>query len=85
MINRKTTAGIFVNQREGRAGRRRVRAQTDGKTFDELGFAAAKSANEREDVACFHIPGELATECFGFADAIGNEGSHEAEVEKLSC
>ena len=76
---------VFVDQREGRAGRRRVRAQTCHETFDELGFAAAELAGQREDVACFHIAGELTTERFGLVRAIGNEGSHEAEVEKLSC
>jgi len=74
-----------MNQRESWAGRGRSRAQTDGETFDELRLAAAKTAGERKQIARFKIFREPTAERFRFVRAIGNERSHRAEVEELSC
>ncbi len=42
MINGQQAAGIFMKQRERRAGRGCGRADGRGETFHELGFAGAE-------------------------------------------
>ena len=65
-------------------GRGCGRAQSRDETFDELRFATTEAASKRKDVARFDLSRELPPERFGFVRAIGNERSHEAEVEKAS-
>ena len=85
MINWQASAGVFVNQRKSRTGRRRSRAYTGSETFDELRFAAAKIAGERKHIARFEVFREPTAKGYRFVRAIGNARSHRAEVEKLRC
>src|SRR5262249_48676572 len=81
MIDRKPTPGVFVNERESRAGGWRHRSQTGSETFRKLGFAASEVAGECEDVAGFDNPCKLMAKGFGFGCTIGNERNHGEEVE----
>ena len=81
MIDRKVSAGIFVNQGKAGTGGSRSRAQTGGETFDELRLAAAKTAGERKHIARFKIFREPMAESFRFVRAIGNERSHRLKFD----
>jgi hypothetical protein len=78
MVDRQSTTGIFVDQREGRAGHFGSAAQSSGETFHKLRFAGPKLAFEADDGSFVDLARKLAAEPFGLARAIGNEGSHEA-------
>src|SRR5712692_1136298 len=84
VIDRQTSSGIFVNERESRTGRGRSRAQTGGEAFDQLRLAAAESAAKRNHIASFDVVGEPPAERARFVRTIGNERSHRTDVEKLS-
>jgi len=70
MINRRTSAGVFVNQGESRTGRSRRRAQAGSEPFNELCFAAAQTTGKRKHIARFEIFREPAAERFRFVRAI---------------
>ena len=78
MVNRKTPAGIFVDEREGRARYRDWCADLSNDAFDELRLTGTERPYERDHAPNGQVLSKLATGRFRFGRTIGNAGSHGA-------
>ena len=70
MIDRQTSAGIFVNNGERRTRRRRAATKARHEAFHKLSLARAEIAGQRQDRPSMNIAGKLPADRFRFGRAI---------------
>ena len=81
MVNRQSTAAVFVDNREGRTGDTGFTTECSDQTFCENSLPGAEFTLQGQDRAGPDRRGNLPPERFRFGRAIGNERSHFSIVD----